>query len=91
MKKSYRIIVKGKVQGVFFRATAKKQADELNVKGVIKNMPNGDVYIEAEGDSEKIYSFVEFCNEGPPEAIVEKVEKKEIKFKNYTSFEIIYK
>jgi len=51
------IRVSGKVQGVFFRASTKEQADQLGVKGFVRNEPNGDVYIEVEGDEEKLKIF----------------------------------
>ena len=44
------IIVEGKVQGVFFRAATKAVADQLGVKGFVKNLANGTVYIEAESE-----------------------------------------
>ena len=50
MIKHLDITVKGKVQGVFYRASTKAVADQLGVKGYIRNEPNGDVSIAAEGD-----------------------------------------
>ncbi len=46
----YKITVKGKVQGVFFRASTKEKADELELSGFVQNKSNGDVYLEAQGD-----------------------------------------
>ncbi len=69
--KHVNIRVSGKVQGVFFRASTKEQADQLGVKGFARNEPNGDVYIEAEGEEDKLNLFLEWCARGPSKARVE--------------------
>ena len=85
--KHLRIIVKGKVQGVFFRASAKETADLLNIKGFAQNLPDGSVYIEAEGE-EMLKQFIEWCKQGPPRAQVTKVDVQEGVLKNFEQFEI---
>lgn len=90
-KKHLDIKVKGKVQGVSFRATTKAVADQLGVKGFIKNEADGSVYIEAEGDTVLIESFLEWCQEGPDRARVEHVESNEVELKNYRNFEVVKK
>jgi acylphosphatase len=65
MNKHLDIVVKGTVQGVFYRAATKAVADQLGVKGTIKNEPNGDVSIAAEADSLSLEMFLDWCNEGP--------------------------
>jgi acylphosphatase len=85
------ITVKGKVQGVFFRGATKAVADQLGVKGFIKNEPNGDVFIEAEGDKLSLGMFLEWCHEGPEHANVNLVESHEGELKNYRNFEIVKK
>ncbi len=82
------ITVFGLVQGVFFRASAKEQADKLNLSGFAKNMPDGSVYIEAEGEKENLDKFIIWCNKGPMLARVEKVEVSETTLKNFTEFKI---
>ena len=89
--KHLNILVKGKVQGVFFRASTKAVADQLGVKGLVKNLPSGDVYIEAEGDDFSLESFLEWCHEGPLQASVQNVEVVEGEVKNYRNFEILKK
>lgn len=89
--KHLNIIIRGKVQGVFFRATTKAVADQLGVKGFVKNRKDGSVYIEAEGDNFSIDSMLEWCHEGPQKAIVEKVEVAEGELKNYANFEVVKK
>jgi acylphosphatase len=83
------IFVYGHVQGVFFRATAKKIADNLGVKGMIRNEPDGKVYVEAEGEEAAVNSFAYWCNEGPSGARVRGLEINDGLFKGYSSFEIV--
>jgi acylphosphatase len=87
--KQLNITVKGKVQGVFYRASTKAVADQLGVKGSIKNQPNGDVFIEAEGDKFALEMFLEWCHEGPQYAEVNLVETNEGELKNYRNFEVV--
>ncbi|MDB5061039.1 MAG: acylphosphatase [Mucilaginibacter sp.] len=85
------ITVKGKVQGVFFRAGAKAVADQLGVKGFVKNEPNGDVFIAAEADDTFLEMFLEWCHEGAEHAVVTSVESNEGELKNYRNFEVVKK
>ena len=72
--KHIKIKVIGQVQGVFFRASTKAVADQMGIKGLVKNEKDGSVYIEAEGAETFLEMFVEWCNEGPDKSKVEKVE-----------------
>ena len=74
MKKNLKIKVFGKVQGVFFRYSAKKKAQELGLLGYAKNMPDGTVEIEAEGEKKNLQIFLQWCKEGSETAEVEKVD-----------------
>jgi acylphosphatase len=85
------ITIKGKVQGVFFRASTKAVADQLGVKGNVKNQPNGDVFIEAEANDMFMELFLEWCNEGPQHAEITSVETHEGELKNYRNFEVVKK
>ena len=69
-----KIKVFGYVQGVFFRSTTRKFARRLGLTGYVKNMPDGTVYIEAEGPQEKLIELLEFSKKGPKHARVDKVE-----------------
>ncbi|WP_256010840.1 acylphosphatase [Desertivirga xinjiangensis] len=89
--KHLNITVFGKVQGVFFRAATKAVADQLGVRGFIKNKDDGSVYAEVEGDDFSLESFLEWCNEGPQHAKVERVEYVEGEIKNYRNFEVVRK
>lgn len=88
MTKHISILISGKVQGVFFRASAKEKADELGIKGFARNQPDGRVYIEAEGDSEKLILFKTWCKLGPRRAQVEHTEVKEGDVQHFSDFSI---
>jgi acylphosphatase len=84
----FNITVTGKVQGIFFRHATNETAQQLGVKGFVKNESNGNVYIEAEGEEGHLNQLVEWCKKGPPKARVAQVSFSEGEIKNYTSFEI---
>lgn len=85
------ISIDGLVQGVRFRLTSKAVADHLRIKGIVKNMPDGSVYIEAEGKRPQLELFLEWCREGPDNAKVEKVTTVDGELKNYRNFDIVRK
>lgn len=72
------ITVSGKVQGVFFRKYTQMKANELNVSGSVRNMPNGDVYLEVQGTKDQIDEMIQWCHKGSPLSIVKKVEVKKV-------------
>lgn len=88
MKKHLTISIHGVVQGVFFRASTRQKADELGITGLVKNEPDGSVYVEAEGDEKSLESFVQWCQHGPPRAEVERCDVKEEPLKNFSRFTI---
>ena len=67
------LVIKGKVQGVFFRASTKEKANELGIKGWVKNMPDGNVEVLAAGNKDQLENFIEWCRRGPTQAIVSDV------------------
>ena len=75
-----RLIVSGKVQGVFFRQSTLSKAQELQLKGFVMNQPDGTVLIEVIGEEEKIQSLYEWCHRGPFPAKVTNVHKVQIDF-----------
>ncbi|MVN92390.1 acylphosphatase [Mucilaginibacter aquatilis] len=87
--KHLNITVQGRVQGVSYRASTKAVADQLGVRGFVRNEPNGDVYIEAEADTMFLDMFLEWCNEGPQDAKVTEVKSNETELKNYRNFEVV--
>jgi acylphosphatase len=68
------VVVSGRVQGVFFRASAAEEARRLGLRGWIRNLPDGRVEAEAEGERAALERFVQFCGRGPPAAKVDDVE-----------------
>ncbi len=68
------LLIKGKVQGVFYRATAKEVAEELGLTGWVKNTKDGDVEIVATGDKDQLDQFAIWCKKGPSKAIVNEVQ-----------------
>ncbi len=80
------IKVHGKVQGVYFRDSTKMVADQLGVKGWIRNESDGSIYIEAEGDDWILDNFLDWCEEGPERAEVQLVEKAESEMQNFQNF-----
>ena len=91
MIKHLEITVKGKVQGVFYRASTKAVADQLGVRGYVKNGDNGEVLIAAEADNATLEMFLDWCHEGPQDADVISVESHEGELKNYRNFEVVKK
>ncbi|MBD3259283.1 acylphosphatase [Candidatus Woesearchaeota archaeon] len=93
MQKRYRIIISGDVHGVFFRAFVQENAQQLGLKGWVKNVSNKSKKVEAivEGDEDKIRLLVELCKKGPTSATVENIKAREEKYKGeFTDFSIHY-
>ncbi len=84
----YKIHVMGRVQGVGFRRSAVREAKNRSIKGFLKNLSNGSVYIEAEGTKEQLNTYVEWCKKGP--GYVESVNVDILPHTNYTDFRIEY-
>ena len=72
--KRAKVIVRGSVQGVFFRAEARDRARSLGLAGWVRNVPDGTVEAAFEGEDERVESMVEWCRRGPAGARVEQVD-----------------
>lgn len=79
--KRIHVVVRGRVQGVFFRASAQREAKKLGLTGWVKNRPDSAVEITAEGEEDNVKDFLAFCQTGPSTARVDKVETK---WRSYT-------
>lgn len=66
--------IRGRVQGVGYRAATRKQARVLGLRGWVRNEQDGSVSVVAEGPTEDLQALRRFCNEGPPFARVDQVE-----------------
>jgi acylphosphatase len=89
-KKNLQINISGRVQGVGFRYSAVHKAQQLGIKGFVKNMYDGSVFIEAEADEISMDHFLIWCNKGPTFSRVEKVSTTEGTVKNYSTFSVKY-
>lgn len=89
--KTYHYIVRGRVQGVFFRYHTKEAADRHKITGTVKNLPNGDVEVYARGDTAPLRRFEAYLHEGPPMGAVEAVVKNEVDIPDiFEDFSIIH-
>lgn len=80
--------ITGRVQGVGFRYSAVRKANEHNIKGFVKNQYDGSVLIEAEGNQTDLEHFIHWCETGPRSAYVEKVNKSAGTVRNYPNFTV---
>ena len=88
MLQTITITVKGKVQGVNFRAAARKKAEELAITGHVKNLADGDVEITATGTEVALHALMDWCKIGPPLATVEDVVVAIRGLQNFRNFVI---
>jgi acylphosphatase len=79
--KRVQLIVKGRVQGVFFRAAAQREARRLGVTGWVKNRTDGSIEVLAEGEEDAIKEIVGWANHGPSAARVDQVD---VRWRGYT-------
>ena len=91
MKTRAQVLVEGEVQGVFFRQETKRKAEDLNVKGWIRNRHDGGVEALFEGEDKDVQAMVEFCRRGPSNAVVKGIEVKSERYMGeFTDFTIRY-
>ncbi len=90
-KRRVHVYISGRVQGVWFRAYTKEEADRLGIKGWVRNLPDGRVEAVFEGDEEAVEEMVRWCYKGSPQSKVEKVEVIEEPYQGeFTDFQIRY-
>lgn len=77
MTRRVRVVVSGRVQGVFFRVMCERMAHDRDLGGFVRNLRDGRVEAAFEGRSDDVESAVEWCREGPPGAQVASVETAE--------------
>jgi acylphosphatase len=91
MDQRARIIVKGIVQGVYFRDSTRRKALEFHVTGIVRNKTDGTVEVIAEGPDEAVKRLIEWCARGPQGAFVEHVDVAwETYTGEYKDFRIVY-
>lgn len=69
-----RLIISGRVQGINFRHFARQHAEKLDIKGFVRNLPNGSVEVVAQGEADNLKVFVRECNRGPLLARIDDVK-----------------
>ncbi len=91
MKARGHVFVSGRVQGVFFRSETKHKADRYDVKGWVRNLPDGRVEAVFEGEEEAVKALIEFCKRGPSGARVTNVDLRWEKFTGeFDAFRVRY-
>ena len=88
--KAFKATVFGKVQGVWFRDKTRREAIKLKVTGWVKNIPDGTVYLEAEGEENNLQSLERWLHIGSPHSRVDRVDLQWSEPTNtYSTFEVI--
>lgn len=88
--KRVRAQVTGRVQGVMFRDSCRREAERLGVVGWVRNEPDGSVMLEAEGDAGAVDRLVAWCRGGPPGARVTDVSTREVPTTGGSRFEVTW-
>ena len=88
MKTHYKIEVVGRVQGVGFRYYTQIHAQQLGILGYVKNLPNGNVYIEAEAKADRMELFLQQIKKGPALSRVDEIRKHSSAPQNFINFSI---
>lgn len=83
------LLIKGKVQGVFYRASAKNEAEKIGIKGWIKNTAGGDVEAYACGTEDQLNKFIAWCRQGPSNAVVTTVSVTNVEEQKVENFRIL--
>ncbi len=86
--KRVRIIVDGRVQGIGFRYYVSKKAREHDIKGYVRNMYDGRVEIDAEGENDNLHRFMIDCRKGPSMARVDEFIVHDVPEFGFSSFSI---
>jgi len=90
MKKSIRIYITGTVQGVFFRAFIKENADKLNLVGFVRNLEDGRIEVFLEGGIDDVAKMIEICRRGPKHSMIRDIEVKAESYRgDYHEFKIL--
>lgn len=83
-----RVEIYGRVQGVGFRYSAVHRAHALNLKGYVRNLPNGRVLLEIEGMPDAVEAMIRWCRQGPPMARVDAIQRSDGTVQGYSEFTV---
>jgi acylphosphatase len=90
MKKAARFIVKGTVQGIFFRQFVKEHADKIGVTGFVRNLSDGDAEVVVEGEGDQLERLLSQVKKGPKHSQIRNVEVEEKKWSgSFEGFRIL--
>jgi len=84
-----KLVISGRVQGVYYRASAKIAADSLQITGTVKNDRRGQVEIFASGSETALRDFIAWCYEGPPGATVVEIKIDRLEDLAFSGFSIV--
>jgi acylphosphatase len=87
--KTVHILISGRVQGVFFRESSRKLAEELHITGWIRNTPDEKVEALVTGEAGPVQRFVDWCRSGPEKARVEEIQVSGREETSFEKFEVI--
>jgi acylphosphatase len=90
MKKSVRLYIEGTVQGIFFRAFVKENAERHNVKGFVRNLEDGRIEIFLEGNTDDVEKMIELSKKGPKHSNIKRVEVKPERFQDFKTFKVLH-
>ena len=90
MKKAIRLYLTGAVQGIFFRAFIKENAERYDVKGFVRNLEDGRIEIFLEGNADGVNKMIEISKKGPRHAQIRNVVEKPERFQDFKSFKILH-
>ena len=83
-----RLIIKGKVQGVYYRQSTREKAQQLGVTGTVKNLADETVEILASGTPEQLQQLKDWCRQGPPRSLVTDIVEEVLPHKEFYEFKI---
>ena len=89
MLQTISVIVKGNVQGVYYRQSTREQARIFQITGTVKNLQDGTVEIIATGTAEQLEQFTNWCRQGPPRAFVTDLIITPLSLQSFNDFSII--
>lgn len=84
-----RIIIRGRVQGVYFRASAKEKAMQLGLAGEVRNLEDESVEVLVAGEQQQVEQLIQWCHKGPPSARVEEVIVSDIEARVFDGFRVV--
>jgi len=89
--KALHLMIRGRVQGVWFRASTQETARQLKIKGWVRNTPEGNVEAHIQGEESSVEKMLSWCSQGPPGAGVEGIDVSEASpNEEYKAFNIRY-